>query len=218
MNLFDRLLEIPLTIVLIIGGYQFYFWCQRQTFYEARYLETSWDRRVVFDPRWVWIYSGLYYPMIVLAAMSQPDWPTYAATVGGFLFLLAVQMYFFIFHPVAIPKSWRETVRARFDDAYPINVPIDIARKEYPRSMRFLDLVWSYDKLRNSMPSMHVSVATMVDLTISQHWPAFLYVGWLFPVLIGVSAIRTKQHYLADVIPGALVGYAAFTFWWWLVA
>lgn len=32
----DRILEAALTIVLIIGGYQFYFWAQRQTFYEAR--------------------------------------------------------------------------------------------------------------------------------------------------------------------------------------
>lgn len=223
MNLFDRLLEIPLTIVLIIGGYQFYFWCQRQTFYEPRYLETSWDRRVIFDPRWVWIYSGLYYPMIVLAALSQPDWPTYAATVGGFLFLLAVQMYFFIFHPVAIPKSWRETVRLHPDFYNPYDAgaevsSIEIARNVYPRSMRFLDLVWSYDKLRNSMPSMHVSVATMVDLTISRHWPSFAYVGWLFPLLIGISAIRTKQHYLADVIPGAMAGAAAFYVWWWAVS
>lgn len=220
MTLFDRLLEIPITIVLIIGGYQFYFWCQRQTFYEPRYLETSWDRAVVFDPRWVWVYSGLYYPMIVLAALAQPDWQSYAVTVGGFLALLAVQMYFFLRHPVAIPKHWRENVLIHIVDCPgdPQPVSIAMARKMYPRSMRFLDLVWSYDKLRNSMPSMHVSVATMVDLTISHSWPAFAKWGWLFPVLIGASAIRTKQHYIADVVPGAILGAAVFFAWRWLVS
>lgn len=224
MNLFDRLLEVPITIVLIIGGYQFYFWCQRQTFYEARYLETPLDSKVTFDPRWVWVYSGLYYPMIVLAALAQPDWRSYAVTVGGFLFLLACQMYFFLRWPVAIPKEWRETMevsihptpdglwteRARYTR--------DECKARWPLSMRFLDMVWSYDKLRNSMPSMHVSVATMVDLTISHQWPGFAAIGWLFPALIGASALKTKQHYVVDVVPGAAMGAAAFFFWRWMVS
>lgn len=224
MPIFDRLLEIPITIVLIIGGYQFYFWAQRQTFRPARYLETCADSWITFDPRWVWVYSGLYYPMIVLAALAQPDWRTFAVTVGGFLFLLACQLYFFLVHPVAIPAHWRTSFQiwARYENR-PMEpeekrwVDIHGARKQYPLSMRFLDLVWSYDKLRNSLPSMHVSVATMVDLTISARWPAFAMWGWLFPFLIAVSALRTKQHYVVDVIPGALMGAAAFYAWHWAV-
>ncbi|MET4240272.1 phosphatase PAP2 family protein [Bradyrhizobium sp. RT10b] len=205
MTLFDRGLEIFITVVLIIGGYQFYFWAQRQAFFRPRYLVTRWDAIIGFDPRWVWVYSGLYYPMIVLAALAQSDWRAYAVTVGGFLFLLAAQLYFFLVHPVAIPEEWRDDARA---------APLAIA---CPRSMRFLEVVWSYDKLRNSMPSMHVSVATMVDLTISHSWPGFAFVGWLFPVLIGASALKTKQHYCVDVVPGAVMGAVAFYAWRWLV-
>ncbi|MDA9521959.1 hypothetical protein XI06_17005 [Bradyrhizobium sp. CCBAU 11434] len=201
MQFCDRLLEIPITVVLIIGGYQFYFWCQRQTFYAPRYLPMAWDARIGFDPRWVWVYSGLYYPMILLAALAQPSWADYARTVGGFLFLLAGQMVFFLRFPVAIPLAWRE------------NPTVAQARAAHPRSMRFLDTVWHYDKLRNSMPSMHVSVATMVDLTISARWPWFGLGGWLFPALIGVSAIKTKQHYLLDVPAGAVMGVAAYATW-----
>ncbi|MET3995864.1 membrane-associated phospholipid phosphatase [Bradyrhizobium sp. S3.9.2] len=205
MTPFDRTLEIFITVVLIVGGYQFYFWAQRQTFFRPRYLVTRWDAIIDFDPRWVWVYSGLYYPMIVLAALSQPNWRSYAVTVGGFLFLLAGQLYFFLVHPVAIPEAWRDHARATPTAA------------DHPRSMRFLEVVWSYDKLRNSMPSMHVSVATMVDLTISNSWPLFAYVGWLFPVLIGTSALKTKQHYCLDVVPGAVMGAAAFYIWRWAV-
>ena len=59
MEIFDRLLEIAITIVLIIGGYQFYFWAQRQGLFEARFLETRFDSMISYDPRWVWVYSGL---------------------------------------------------------------------------------------------------------------------------------------------------------------
>jgi hypothetical protein len=32
-----------------------------------------------------------------------------------------------------------------------------------------------------------------------------------FPVVIAASAVFTKQHYLADLPPGALFGYLAYT-------
>lgn len=206
VTLVDRVLEVFLTVTLIVGGYQPYFWAQRQTFWPAKQLETPLDSWIEFDCRWVWVYSGLYYPMIVLVAMAQPDWQSYAYTVGGFLFLLACQMYFFLFHPVEIPEHFRD------------NTDVEWSRVWRPRSMDFLDMVWSFDKMRNSMPSMHVSVATMVDLCISQRWPDFAYVGWIFPVLIGTSAIKTKQHYVVDVVPGAAMGAAAFYAWRWLTS
>ena len=202
MILFDRILELFITTVLIVGGYQFYFWAQRRTWPPARYFETRFDEMIDFDPRWVWIYSGLYYPMILLAALSVPSWQAYAYAVGCFLMLLTVQVTIFATWPTAIPAHWRALVE----------------RDRHPRSMRMLDLVWSYDKLRNGLPSMHVSVAMMVDLTIWQNWPVMGYVGGIFPLLIAASALKTKQHYVADVIPGALLGIAVFFGWRYFVA
>jgi membrane-associated phospholipid phosphatase len=205
MTLFDRILELFITVVLIVGGYQFYFWAQRQRFFDARFFETPWDSKIDFDPRWVWIYSGLYYPMILLATLSVPTWQAFAYCVGCFLMLLAIQVAFFVLWPVAIPAEWRTTSDVVF------------AGLRYPRSMWMLDLVWSYDKLRNSLPSMHVSVAMMVDLTIWENWPVAGYVGGLFPLLIATSALKTKQHYVVDVVPGALLGAAVFFGWRYFV-
>lgn len=219
MDLFDRLLELSITIVLIVGGYQFYFWAQRQTFFDARYFETSWDAKIGFDPRWVWIYSGLYYPMILLAALSVPTWHEYAYMVGCFLSLLAVQVTFFVLWPVAIPVVWRETfpLGRRAGKWYERTIDRDRARSMWPHSMRMLDLVWSYDKLRNSLPSMHVSVAMMVDLTIGKNWPTMGVICAVFPLLIAISALKTKQHYVVDVVPGALLGAVVFFAWQWAV-
>jgi membrane-associated phospholipid phosphatase len=198
MTLFDRLLEVVITIVLIVGGYQFYFWAQRRTWFRARCMETRFDHLVSYDPRWVWVYSGLYYPMIIVAALSVSSWEEYARAVGCFLSLLALQVAIFVLWPTDVPADWR----ARF------RVPWEGTRSQW-----FLDLVWRFDKLRNSMPSMHVSVAMMVDLTIWSRWPTLGALGLVFPALIAISAIKTKQHYVADVIPGAATGAAVFFAW-----
>lgn len=194
----DRIIEIAMTVVLIIGGYQFYFWAQRRRWFEARYLTTRFDDLVSYDPRWVWVYSGLYYPMIVLAALSVPDWTSFAHITACYLCLLAVQVCFFLFLPVQIPSEWRLLWRSRWEGTL---------------SQKFLDLVWSFDKLRNSMPSMHVSVATMTDLVIWQQWPWLGHIAIAFPVLIAISALKTKQHYVVDVVPGAVLGWLVFTVW-----
>jgi membrane-associated phospholipid phosphatase len=201
MTDFGRFIEMLMTVVLIVGGYQFYFWAQRRTTPPARYFETRFDAMIDFDPRWVWIYSGLYYPMILLAALSLPTWAAYSYAVGCFLSLLIVQVLFFITFPVAIPAHWRA-----------------VPRDKHPLSMKMLDMVWSFDKLRNSLPSMHVSVAMMVDLTIWQNWPLAGYVGGLFPLLIAISALKTKQHYVVDVIPGAILGASIFFVWRYFTA
>lgn len=203
MSLFERFIELYITVILIFGGYSWYFWAQRQRWRKARYLETRFDAMVGYDPRWVWVYSGLYYPMILVAAWSIDDWRSYALAVGCFLMLLAIQIGFFLFAPVEIPAHWRTLHRGPWEGS---------------RSQRFLDLVWSYDKLRNSMPSMHVSVAMMVDLTIWRQWPLLGHVCTLFPFLIAVSALKTKQHYVVDVVPGALTGAAVFFAWNALIA
>ena len=64
-----------------------------------------------------------------------------------------------------------------------------------------------FDASSNCFPSLHVSVATLAACL------AFGEVGWavvLFPVLIAVSCVFTKQHYLIDLPIGALLGLFVF--------
>jgi membrane-associated phospholipid phosphatase len=58
----------------------------------------------------------------------------------------------------------------------------------------------------NSFPSMHVSVATLSALHLL---PAAGSPVLLFPLLVAMSCVLTKQHYLVDLPTGAGLGYAA---------
>ncbi len=188
----DYLVYILMCLFLIVGVYQFYFWTQNHNKRPVKSLETSLDKRFKLKPKWTWIYSGLYYPVIVLIIFSVGDMREFNYTAMNFFFLLFMQMGFFYFFPVATPSSWRENI---IGDKY---------------SVGLLKLVHSIDKSSNCFPSMHVSVATLTALHLMTNLPVLGLWPLLFPILIAFSALYTKQHYVADLIPGALLGWFAF--------
>jgi membrane-associated phospholipid phosphatase len=185
----DYVIHVTLSVVLIIGGYQFYFWCQRNQLAVPRQLRSPVDDLIPYRPRWVWIYSFLYYPVILYTNLIVGSPQQFTHLAISYLLLLAFQMAFFLAFPVVTPESWRECNQQR------------------SHSERFLAFVQRLDARSNSFPSMHTSVAMLTAL----HLYPSLGAGVLsFPILIGLSCLFTKQHYVVDVPAGAALGWAAF--------
>lgn len=189
MTATDRIIQLVLSVFLIIGVYQFYFWCQRHHVTRPRELRSPLDDLIPYRPRWVWIYSFLYYPVIVAINWCTRDSRHFLYVASSFVLLLLFQMIFFVFLPVSTPAEWRA---------------LNLRRG---RSERFLALVQKFDAPTNSFPSMHVSVATLTALHL---FPVFGAWAFLFPALIAVSCVFTKQHYVLDLPPGALLGWFVF--------
>ncbi len=196
MHAKDILVQLLLSGILIVGVYQFYFWCQRNALAAPRQFNSWLDNLIPYRPRWVWIYSCLYYPVIVYINFVVADPREFLYMATSFLVLLALQMLFFIFFPVATPDNWREL------------------NKNRGRSERFLAFVRRFDASSNCFPSMHVSVATLTALHLQM---AIGPLAFVFPVLIALSCIFTKQHYLADLPAGAMLGWVSFICFQWLL-
>jgi membrane-associated phospholipid phosphatase len=179
-------------VFLIVGVYQFYFWTQNHPIKKSRSLECKLDNLFSLKPKWVWIYSGLYYPLIILVVATVENMREFNYMAMSYFVLLFMQMFFFLVFPVETPKKWREMVKGD------------------SKSEKMLRLVQSFDKSSNCFPSMHVSVAMLsaMHFMMSSYnlglWPL------LFPITIGLSALYTKQHFIADLLPGAFLGWIAF--------
>ena len=156
----DFAAHLILSTVLIIGAYQFYFWCQRNPLGPVREFRLSLDDRIPFWPAWVWIYSFLYYPAILYTTWVADSPREFIYLALSFLGLLAMQMAFFILFPVATPESWRTRQRER------------------TWSERFLAFVQRFDARSNSFPSMHTSVAMLTALYLHA---ALRHVGLRLP-------------------------------------
>lgn len=191
MTITDFAVHLVLGTILIIGGYQFYFWCQRNPLRPARELRLPLDDRIPFQPAWVWIYGFFYWPGVLYTNWVLQSSREFVYLAISFLGLLAMQMACFIVFPVATPESWRA-----------IN-----GRRTW--SERFLAFVQRLDARSNSFPSMHTSVATLTAFYLQPHLGAWAFV---FPVLIGLSCLFTKQHYVVDLPAGAALGWLAYRF------
>jgi membrane-associated phospholipid phosphatase len=189
MRIADYLIQLVLSVILIIGVYQFYFWCQRNCVLEPRELSMRIDEHIPYWPSWVWVYSFVYYPAILYLNFVLDTPRQFTHVAASYVALLFLQMMFFMLMPVATPERWREYNRRR------------------SLSERFLALVQRFDSRANSFPSMHCSVAMLTALHLQPHLGS---VAFAFPLLIALSCLFTKQHYLIDLPAGAALGWATY--------
>ena len=189
MTITDYVVHLILGVILIIGGYQFYFWCQRNPLRSPRELRLAIDDRIPYWPAWVWIYGFLYWPGVLYTNWVMQSSREFVYLALSFLGLLAMQMAFFVLFPVATPESWR------------------MINGRHTWSERFLAFVQRLDARSNSFPSMHTSVAMLTALHLQPHLGTWTF---LFPVLIGLSCLFTKQHYVVDLPAGAALGWLAY--------
>jgi membrane-associated phospholipid phosphatase len=191
----DYVIHLFMSLFLIFGVYQFYFWCQRQKWVAPRRFSSKLDDYFPYWPIWAWVYSFLYYPAIVYLNWVVASPRHFNHLAMSFFILLALQMAFFLFFPVETPERWRTINQGK------------------TWSEKFLRYVQKFDAPSNCFPSMHVSVATLTAL----HAHATLGPwAFAFPVLIAISCVFTKQHYLVDLPFGAVLGWAAFRAFTWM--
>lgn len=199
MNLFENLISIFITILVISGAYQVYLIPQKITFRTALDFTTPIDDLIPFRPRWVWVYSMLYYPFFFSVILTLDDFRHYAFVITSFMLLLIFQLILAFIFPVKTPPSWRD-----FDP-------------QNSRSEKLLSSMQTYDKGGNCFPSMHVGVVSLSSFHIwanSADWLGlWIYLVVFGALLISASTVLIKQHVFVDIPAGfALAGVVFLIF------
>jgi membrane-associated phospholipid phosphatase len=194
----DYIVLFIMAVLVIIGIYQFYFWCQRNNKRAPVELPCFVDNWFTLKPWWIWVYSGIYYPVIVFMIFSFRDMRHFNYTCISFFVLLLIQMIFFVYFPVKTPDSWRNLVPGN------------------SITHRFMRYVQTLDQSNNCFPSMHISVSTLTSLHLMANIDGVGTWIFIFPILIGFSALYTKQHFFLDLLPGAVVGWFSYQVFVWM--
>lgn len=92
-------------------------------------------------------------------------------------------------------------------------------RAEYPRpalpvpapdlSTAFLAWVYRIDPPGNVFPSLHVAHTFVITLLLMLDRPRLGRVMLALSILLAISTLTTKQHFVADVLAGLAMGFAA---------
>lgn len=152
--------------------------------------ETSLDRAIPLEPSWMLVYGSLYVFafLLPLLVIRQPD--LLRRAMYAFLSVMLVSYAGFLVFPTAAPRPAQVT-----GDGF---------------AAWALRLAYDIDPPHGCFPSLHVAYSCVAALAC---WRVHRGVGAAAAIwagLIGVSTLYTKQHFIADVIAGALVAGAAY--------
>lgn len=152
--------------------------------------ELAWDRLIPLQPTWALIYGSLYLFLIVLPVLVVRQEEQIRRTVLAYLMVWTTAYVCFLAYPTLAPR--------------PAKV---IGEGFVVWGLRFL---YSADPPYNCFPSLHVAHSFVSALTC---WRVHRVVGVatvLCALLIGVSTLFTKQHYILDVLTGILLAGVAY--------
>ncbi|HVO33580.1 MAG TPA: phosphatase PAP2 family protein [Elusimicrobiota bacterium] len=149
------------------------------------------DGQIPFVPGWIWFYL-MYYPFCFLPLFlrevrNHP--PIFLRSVVAFLLQFGASFVIFLLWPLRM--------------VHPILPP--------GLDGRILHGLYGFDLGFNSFPSLHLSNIVFVTLLFWRLRGRFLggMVG-MGALLIAVSTLLVKQHFVSDVVTGALLGWATF--------
>lgn len=182
LQLRDYYIMCLLLIFLVTGGYQLYFWSQKAYIGQVSEIQETWLDTII--PKWipaVYVYNFLYYIGFGLVVVSFTSYAQFVHAIVAGIGLLLTHVILFVLFPTKLPDTSRS--------------------QDTPN--KYLQLTQKYDSLHNAFPSAHVSISILVYFLVRG-----VFGEWalLFPILITLSCLLTKQHYVIDCLGGALLG------------
>jgi membrane-associated phospholipid phosphatase len=147
------------------------------------------DRLIPLAPAWSLVYGALYLFLILLPVFVLQDHGLIDRTVRAYLSVWLLSFAVFILYPTAAPRP--EVVEGTGFAAW---------------GLRFL---YDADPPYNCFPSLHVAHSFVSALACARvHRPLGRF-ALLCAALVATSTLFIKQHYVADVVAGALLAVAA---------
>jgi len=153
------------------------------------------DEKIPFIPPFIWIYHTIVPVVILTAIFLFQNRDIFLGLIFSFIFSGIVMCLFYIFFP----------------SFYPRELFVDISTV----SGWLIEVTRSIDGPHNTFPSGHVTFAWLLlfFVNLSQYtqkhwWIKILYFCWA--VLVSISTLTLKQHFIVDVISGLALAILSY--------
>lgn len=153
-------------------------------------LKTKLDTEIPFEPVWVFAYASMYV-LVILAFVYVKDKTLYRRMFFSFTCTGLIAYAVFLLFPT-------------YDILRPVTNPFDFERF-------FLAVDNQHDSPYNCFPSLHVGFSMSAGLWIYYaDRTKFGLAVLIWAVLVSVSVLFVKEHYIADLLGGAVLSGSMF--------
>lgn len=192
MTLRDRLTKNALFFFVLIAYLGGYFLINELTALKSVVyrLDLPFERNIPVYPALIFAYM-LEFVYFALAYLMIDDLVYFKGVAKAVLLCVFLHFVVFLVFPVE----------------YLLRPEIDPGRGW---SYLILDFYYWLDRPYNCFPSLHVSNVFLVAFFMQRFRPGM---GWILhplAILVAVSVVLVKQHYIADVVAGFFVGWFVY--------
>lgn len=184
--------ERVILVVIVFLVYTLYYPITHYAIDLAPLDMSTWvDRTLPLSPFWILIYA-MIYPATTTPLFAVKDSMAFRQTAFAFLISAVIGLVCFVLFPVHM--TLRPELEAITGGGF-LNWGVQ--------------LCYAIDKPSGCFPSLHVTYATIAALECARSNPRLGSIMWLIAILIDLSTMLVKQHFLMDVLAGTILAFAS---------
>lgn len=191
MRSLARPYPVSVPMVLLLALVPFYIFIGEYTVGRTLHVPAlAWDRALPVEPSWALVYGSLYLFLIVLPVFVVRQEDHMRRTVWAYLLVWITAYVCFLVYPTVAPRP-----ASMMGGGFAV------------WGLRFL--YWA-DPPTNCFPSLHVAHSFVSALAC---YPVHRRVGIVATgcaLLVALSTLYAKQHYILDVVAGILLASVAY--------
>ena len=156
---------------------------------------TSLDTIIPFLPEFIWLYHTLIPVILWTSIYLIKQRHVFFNTICGLSFSMAALTCFHLLFPSFYPRQ-------------------ELIYEGFSLSLWLVDITRQFDAACNTFPSGHVTFSWIMFFcvrlsTIAEQNKRILNIYLAWAVLISISTLVLKQHYIFDVISGIILAYTS---------
>jgi membrane-associated phospholipid phosphatase len=192
---------LPVVLVYVVSGtwlaaaFMFllpmYFVIGQATASAPHYQPFIWlDHAMPLWPAWIAVYGSLYMCAFLLPLVIVRGDELFRQSMKAYIFVMLVAYVGFWLYPTTAPLTEKQVVSGFAEWS--------------------LQLFYDIDQPYGCFPSLHVAYSFVGALACYRMHRGVGIGAALWSVLIGLSTVYTKQHFVVDAIAGGIMGLAAY--------
>ena len=160
-------------------------------------FSAHYDNLIPFIPEFIWVYHSLLPVILISMIVMVQSKKVFLTTLSAFTFASVVMFTFYVLFPSFYPR---------------VDLP-----ETSSISSQLVEITRMIDGANNTFPSGHVTWSFLLvffmmtaNCVKEKPWLKIVYVLWA--VLIAISTVVLKQHYIIDVASGMVLAYFSYLF------